>query len=83
MARQEMVSKVRAQEEAEHLTRGAVDPSLNGAGTPPSAFEADEAVTRFMAKWLYMTAGLGDTSRNPLTGRFHYSRPAQPHTPTQ
>ena len=63
MARQEMVSKVRAQEEAEHLTRGAVDPSLNGAGTPPSAFEADEAVTRFMAKWLYMTAGLGDKFR--------------------
>ena len=62
LARQETVSKVRAQEEAEHLTRGAVDPS-RGAGTPPSAFEADEAVTRFMAKWLYMTAGLGDTFR--------------------
>ena len=80
-----MVSKVRAQEEAEHLTRGAVDPSLNGAGTPPSAFEKDEAVTRFMAKWLYMTAGLGDMlrvcvpalsgSHNPPKGRFYYIRP--------
>ena len=58
-----MVSKVRAQEEAERLTRGAEDPSLNGAGTPPSAFEADEAVTQFMAKWLSMTAGLGDMTQ--------------------
>ena len=59
-ARQQMITKARTQEEATRLTDSASASDLHGAGTPPGAFEVDEAVTQFATKWLYMPAGFGD-----------------------
>ena len=59
-ARQQMITKARTQDEAARLMEGASASDMHGSDTPPGAFAADDAVTRFVTKWLYMTAGLGD-----------------------
>ena len=58
-ARQQMVTRARVQEEASSSLRSTADAELQGAGTPPSAFAEDDTVKLFIAKWLYMCAGLG------------------------
>ena len=63
-ARQQMITKARTQDEVTRFTESASASDLNGSGTPPGAFEIDDAVTQFATKWLYMTAGLGDPARD-------------------
>ena len=65
-ARQQMITKARTQAEAMRFTAEASAADLNGSGTPPGAFEADDAVTLFESKWLYMIAGFGIPSPHPV-----------------